>query len=110
MLVLVWAFTLFNLAAALASLGQAMRLLRKTERAHWRSRTLHGLAVAIAWSFPIAALAGVTLGWLHFQQGARDAIPLLLAPIVWLFVMGIVFAVADFAEDGVLGNARSRDN
>lgn len=106
MLVLVWAFTLFNIAAALASLGQAVRLLRASERAHWRSRTLYGLAIAIAWSFPIAALAGVMLGWLHFQQGARDAIPLLLAPIAWLFVMGVVFAIADFVEDGVLGNAR----
>jgi hypothetical protein len=33
----------------------------------------------------------------------------MLAPILWLFVMGLVFAIVDFAEDGIIGNARMRD-
>jgi hypothetical protein len=31
---------------------------------------------------------------------------MLLAPILWLVLMGVMFAIVDFAEDGVLGNAR----
>ena len=30
----------------------------------------------------------------------------MFAPILWLVMMGLVFAIVDFAEDGVLGNAR----
>jgi hypothetical protein len=33
---------------------------------------------------------------------------MLLAPILWLLLMGLLFAIVDFAEDGVLGNARTR--
>jgi hypothetical protein len=34
---------------------------------------------------------------------------MILAPIAWLLVMGLFFAVADFADDGVIGNARRND-
>ena len=43
------------------------------------------------------------------RRATRLALPLMLAPILWLLVMGLVFAIVDFAEDGILGNARVRD-
>jgi hypothetical protein len=33
-------------------------------------------------------------------------VPIILAPIAWLMVLGLVFAIVDFAEDGIHGNAR----
>ena len=45
----------------------------------------------------------------RFQELAGIDLPILLAPILWLVLMGVVFAIVDFAEDGILGNARSRD-
>jgi len=108
MLVLLWAFTAFNLVVAVASLGQGVRLMTRDERAHWRSKTLLTLAAILAWTFPIAAIAGVWLGWSHYHAGQHDAVPLVLAPLAWLIAMGIVFAIVDFVEDGVLGNARAR--
>jgi hypothetical protein len=108
MLVLLWAFTGFNLVFAVLSLGQAARLVTREERAHWRSKTLLTLAAILAWTFPIAALAGVALGWSHYSAGKLDAVQIVLAPLGWLMAMGIVFALVDFLEDGVLGNARAR--
>jgi hypothetical protein len=34
---------------------------------------------------------------------------MLIAPILWLVLMGLLFAIVDFAEDGILGNARKAD-
>jgi len=107
MLVLLWAFTAFNIVVAIASLGQAARLMTREERAHWRSKTLLTFAALLSWSFPIAAVAGVWFGWSHYNAGQLDAVPIVLAPIAWLIAMGVLFAVVDFVEDGVLGNARA---
>lgn len=109
MLVLLWAFSAFNVVAAAASLGTAVRLMTGPERARWRSKRLLTLAAILAWTFPAAAFAGVATAWSHFNAGQADAIPIILAPIAWLMAMGLVFAIVDFAEDGVLGNARSND-
>jgi len=109
MIVLLTAFTLFNLVAAAASLGGAARLLTTEERAHWRSKTLLLIAALLAWSFPIAALGGTALAWRHYESGQHDAIPIILAPLLWLIVMGAVFAIVDFLDDGVIGNGRIRN-
>lgn len=109
MLVLLWAFTGFNLVAAAASLGGAMRLTTREERARWGSKRLLMLAAFLAWTFPLAAALGVAMAWGHYQAGEHDAIAIILAPIAWLVAMGAVFAIVDFAEDGILGNARKRD-
>lgn len=108
MIVLLTAFTLFNLIAAAASLGGAARLLTAEERAHWRSKRLLLIAALLAWSFPLAALGGTALAWRHYQAGQHDSLPLILGPLLWLIVMGAVFAVVDFLDDGVIGNARAR--
>lgn len=109
MVVLLWAFSAFNMVIAAASLGTAMRLATRTERRHWRSKRLLTIAAFLAWTFPAAAFAGVVTAWQHFNEGRLDSVPIILAPIAWLLLMGVVFAVVDFAEDGVLGNGRMRD-
>lgn len=109
MLVILWAFTLFHLFAGLASLGLAIRLLTPSERRLWRSQAALLVAEFLCWIYPIAALASTKVAWTAFNAGAPHAFPMILTPILWLVVMGVAFAVVDFLEDGVLGNARARE-
>lgn len=108
MIVLLWALTLFNAAAGVGALLLAVRLLRGEERALWRSRTLLRIADAFAWVLPIAAVAGTALAWADVEAGRPAGAVLAFIPLGWMLVMGAVFAVVDFAEDGIIGNARSK--
>lgn len=108
MLALLIAFTLFNACAAMVCAGHGVRLLRAEERARWTSRTLLFIAALLSWTFPIAAIAGVALGWAHYSAGQEDAVVIVLAPIGWLILLGIIFAIIDFAEDGVFDFGRGR--
>jgi hypothetical protein len=108
MLTLMAAFTLFHLAAGTASLGLAVRLLTPEERAMWESKPALFVAELMCWVYPVLAFAAGAVAWRAFNAGARHGFPLMLAPVLWLVVMGAVFAIVDFAEDGVLGNARRR--
>jgi hypothetical protein len=108
MIVILWAFTLFHLAVGLASLGLAVGLLTPEERAHWRSQAALLVAEFLCWIYPIAAFVAVKSAWGAHAAGQPHAIPLLLSPILWLLLMGLLFAIVDFAEDGVLGNARKQ--
>lgn len=101
------AFTLFHIVVGTASLGLAVRLLTPWERAHWRSPAALLVAELLCWVYPVIAFAAAHSAWQAWDEGARHAFPLLLTPIVWLIVMGTIFAVVDFAEDGVLGNTRA---
>jgi hypothetical protein len=106
MIVLLWTLSVFNLFAGLGGLAAALRLAKPPERARWRSKTLLHIADAAAWVLPLAAVAGTALAWIDVEAG-RDAGALLaLIPIGWLLLMGLLFAIVDFAEDGILGNAR----
>ncbi len=109
MFALMIAFTVFHLLAGTASLALAVRLLTADERAHWQSKRALFVAEVMCWIYPVAAFAGGSLAWSAFNAGAHHAFPLILAPILWLLVMGLIFAIIDFAEDGILGNTRSRD-
>ncbi|MGE0595250.1 MAG: hypothetical protein AB7P07_02720 [Hyphomonadaceae bacterium] len=109
MLILMTAFTIFHLAAGLASLALAVRLLAPTERAHWRSKRALLVAEAICWVYPALAFGAGAWAWRVFNAGGHHAFPIMLAPISWLLIMGLIFAIVDFAEDGILGNTRSRD-
>jgi hypothetical protein len=109
MLVLLWAFTLFHLCVGAASLGMAVRLLTPAERELWRSKAALFVAELLCWIYPIAAFVGAKSAWDAYHAGARHAFPLILIPIGWLVVMGLVFAIVDYAEDGILGNARARE-
>jgi hypothetical protein len=104
--VILWAFTLFHVAVGLASLGLALRLLTPDERAQWRSQSALLVAEFLCWIYPIAAFVAVKSAWAAYAGGQAHAIPMLLSPILWLVLMGLLFAIVDFAEDGVLGNAR----
>jgi hypothetical protein len=106
MIVVLWAFTLFHLFTGLASLGLALRLWTPRERAHWRSSLALLAAEFLCWIYPIVALASAKSAWAAYAAGHHLAMPILLAPIGWLLFMGAIFALVDFAEDGILGNAR----
>jgi hypothetical protein len=109
MLVILAIFTLFHLAVSTACLGLGVRLFTEEERAHWRSLAALRVAQVLCVGYPLVALAGAFIGWRAYAAGAHASIPIMLAPILWLVLMGVVFAIVDFAEDGILGNARSRD-
>jgi hypothetical protein len=103
---ILWGFTLFHLFAGLASLAMAIRLWLPEERAHWRSRLALMAAELMYWVFPVVALASMKSAWDAFARADHLALPILLSPLAWLLFMGVVFALTDFLEDGVLGNAR----
>jgi len=109
MLVILAIFTLFHLVVSTACLGLGVRLFTEEERAHWRSVAALRTAQVLCCTYPLAALAGALFAWRAYSAGAHYAAPIMLAPILWLLLMGLVFAIVDFAEDGILGNARSRD-
>jgi hypothetical protein len=108
MIVVLTAFTLFHLAAGMAGLGLAVRFRSPAERAHWRSK--HALLVAeiLCWVYPVLVFAAAHFAWDFYRRGDHLAAPIILAPFLWLVAMGIVFAVVDYLEDGILGNARSQ--
>lgn len=102
------AFTLFNVFAGLGALGPGARLLQKQERAAWRSKTLLGLAALLCSSLPLAAAGFTVVAWSGHSVGAAERVPLVLAPLAWLVLLGAVFVAVDFAEDGIIGNARRK--
>ncbi len=109
MIVILWAFSLFHLFVGVASLGLAVRLLTPGERGLWRSQAALLVAELLCWVYPVAAIASTKVAWSAYEAGVPHAFPMILTPIAWLVLMGIAFAVVDFVEDGVLGNARSRE-
>lgn len=106
MIVLLWAMTCFNVAIAFIGMGLAIHLMSPHERTHWRSQRLLRIADVIAWVVPFAAVAGTLLAWSEMNAGRAGGALYAFLSLAWLIVMGIVFAVVDFAEDGILGNAR----
>lgn len=108
MTIILWAFTLFHVVVGLASLGLAFRLLMPGERGMWRNPVALLAAEFMCWIYPIIAIVSAKSAWQAAALGQHHALPMLLAPIGWLLVMGLVFALADFADDGVIGNARAR--
>jgi hypothetical protein len=109
MIVILAAFSLFHLVAGTASLSMAVRLLAPEERGHWRSKPNLLVAELTCWLYPLVAFVAGILAWRAFAAGQAHALALLSAPFLWFMVMGIVFAIVDYAEDGILGNARTRD-
>lgn len=109
MTVILWAFTLFHLVVGVACAGAAIRLLAPTERRLWRSPVALIVAELLVWIYPVAAFVGARSAWQAYEAGHPFALTMMITPIAWLFVMGLVFAVVDFAEDGIIGNARAAD-
>lgn len=109
MYALLIAFSLFNVFAAAGALGHAARLLSAEERAAWRSKTLLFIAALLSWTFPLAAGVCTAVAWNHYFAGQDDFIVIVLAPLAWLVLLGVVFVAVDYADDGVIGNARRRE-
>lgn len=109
MIVILAAISLFHLVAGTASLGLAVRLLAPEERAHWRSKPNLFVAELTCWLYPVISFVAGVFAWRAFGEGQAHALALLSAPFLWFVVMGLVFALVDYAEDGILGNARTRD-
>lgn len=106
MTVILWAFTAFHFCVGLASLGLAIRLLTPGEREHWRSQAALLTAEFLCWIYPVVAMVSVKSAWGAYAADHHLAMPILLTPVAWLLIMGAIFALVDFLEDGVLGNAR----
>lgn len=95
-------FTLFNLAAAGAAFRVVSSLAQLGADKQWASKRLFLIARVGCWGLLTIALWASAAAWAFNPDGA----PLILAPIVWLLAMGAVFAVVDFAEDGVFDFGR----
>jgi hypothetical protein len=54
----------------------------------------------------VAALAGTVIGWSQYHAGRAEGALIVLGPLAWLILLGIVFAVVDVAEDGKLDFGR----
>lgn len=106
MIVILSAFSLFHLVVSVAAIAAAVRMLTPGERALWRAPAALLAAELLVWVYPVIAFVSVQSAWRAFDAGAHTAMPLILAPIGWLIVMGVAYAIADFADDGVIGNAR----
>lgn len=106
MIVLLGALSLFHLLVGVASLGMAVRLLTPEERALWRSKPNLFVAELMCWLYPAIAFVCAVMAWGAFGDGRPHALALLFAPFLWFVLMGVLFAIVDFAEDGILGNAR----
>lgn len=103
------AFTLFHLAAGIGALGAGFRLAAPRERARWRSKPALVVAQLLCWVYPVLAFVFTSWAWRAFREESAHVMPLIIAPLLWLVLMGLVFAIVDFVEDGVIGNARTRD-
>ena len=103
--------TLFACAARGAILAPLNWRLAPPEHRALLERTAPALLVAelLCWIYPVIAFIAGSFAWAIFNMGGHHAFPLMLAPIAWLVIMGIVFAIVDYAEDGILGNARERN-
>lgn len=101
MILFLTVFSVFNLFAAGAGFRGLVALESGREANRWASMRLYLIARAACWGLGMIGLWATAAGW-AFSPGLA---PLVLAPIVWLLVMGLVFAIVDFAEDGILGNA-----
>ncbi len=106
MIVFLLAFSAFNVILGYAALRRAQKLVTPEGRAWWASKRLHAIAVFAAWTLPLVCILAVGAAWALNDVAAHWAAPVILAPVGWLLLMGIFFAIVDVAEDGVLDFGR----
>jgi len=107
MTVFLAAFSAFNAFLAYAALRRAGKLMTTAGRDWWQSKRLYAIACFAAWTLPAMCIGATGLAWGLLSQGVQHwAAPTILAPVGWLLLMGIFFAVVDVAEDGVLDFGR----
>jgi hypothetical protein len=102
MTVFLGAFSFFNLLLSAFAVRRAMRLMTPAGRDWWASERLYAIALFAAWTLPAICMIATGLAWGYAPAARHWAAPTILAPILWLLVMGVFFAVVDVAEDGVL--------
>jgi hypothetical protein len=68
----------------------------------WQSPRLYAISVVSAWGLLLISIWASAAAWVFAPAGA----PLVLLPVVWLILSGTVFAIVDFAEDGVFDFGR----
>jgi hypothetical protein len=106
MTLLLSALSVFHLVVTAGALALGVRMSTPEGKAAWRSALLHRVALAIAWSYPLVALLCVPMAWRTAAGADPHFAPLwAIAPLIWLVLEGLAFALIDLMEDGVLGNA-----
>lgn len=109
MTALLTALSVFHLFVGAGALALGVRMSSGEGKSAWRSPLLRRVAMAIAWTYPLVALACVALAWrTALGPDPHYALVWAIAPLVWLVLKGLAFAVIDVLEDGVLGNALYR--
>ncbi len=107
MTVFLAAFTAFNLFLAYAAVRRAGKLMTADGQAWWQSKRLYAIAVFAAWTLPFACVGATAYAWALHRQGVEHwAGPAILAPLGWLLLLGVFFAIVDVSEDGVLDFGR----
>ncbi len=102
MLIFLIAFSLFNVCAAGAAWNGLMTIDHMHGPKGWQSKRLYVISKTAVWGLLLLSLWSTAAGWV-FAPGGE---PLLLLPIAWLLLSGVVFAGVDFAEDGVFDFGR----
>ncbi len=95
-------FTLFNLCAVAAAWNGIMNVDVMYGVKGWASKRLYTISIVACWGLLLTGLWASAAGWAFAPEGA----PLVLLPVCWLMLCGIVFAVVDFIEDGVFDFGR----
>ena len=99
------AFSVFNLLAAAGAAAAGVRLLAPEGREGWASRRLLAISQVMCWGLTLIGVAATLAAWALAPGQPRYA-PLILVPIAWIVAMGVIFAIVDFAEDGVFDFGR----
>lgn len=106
MTVFLLAFSAFDVILGYAALRRAQKLVTPDGRAWWASQRLYAIAVFAAWTLPFVCILSVGSAWALNDEAPHWAAPAILAPVGWLLLMGVFFAVVDVAEDGELDFGR----
>jgi hypothetical protein len=103
------ALSVFHLVASTGALALGVRMSTGEGKSAWRSLLLRRAAMAIAFAYPLVALVCVIIAWRAAGSADPHYAPLwIAAPLLWLVLKGLGFALIDVLEDGVLGNALYR--
>ncbi|MBU6374014.1 MAG: hypothetical protein KJS97_14905 [Alphaproteobacteria bacterium] len=109
MTALLTALSVFHLFVGTGALALGVRMSSGEGKSAWRSPLLRRIAMLIAWTYPLIALGCVAMAWRTALGADPHYAPLwAIAPLIWLVLKGLAFAVIDVLEDGVFGNALYR--
>lgn len=109
MTALLAALSIFHLVASTGALALGVRMSTGEGKSAWRSPLLRRAAMAIAFFYPLVALVCVVMAWRTAASADPHFAPLwAAAPLIWLVLKGLGFALIDVLEDGVFGNALYR--